>query len=119
METNIKVLGWLYIILGILGVLASVFVLVVFMSLGVVIPEREALPILSLVGFFVAGIVAIVSLPGIVVGAGLLAFKPWARVLALVLAILNLPGFPLGTILAIYTFLSLLNSDTERLFHRA
>ena len=37
---------------------------------------------------------------------------------ALVLAVLNLFNFPLGTILAVYTGISLLNSDAERLFMR-
>jgi len=36
--------------------------------------------------------------------------------LALILGFLNLPGFPLGTVLGIYTFVSLLTPDAEAAF---
>lgn len=119
MRTNIRVLGWLYIVLGILGVLAGLFVLLVMSSVGLFAAEREAFPVLFVVGAIVAGFTTLVSAPGIVVGIGLLQFRQWARVLALILGFLNLTLFPLGTILAIYTFVSLLNSDAEREFARS
>ncbi len=119
METNVKVLGWLYIVLGILGVLTGVFVLMILLGTGMISGDRTAIAVLSIVGVVVAGIMTLVSAPGIVVGVGLLKFQPWARVLALVLGFLNLPGFPLGTVLGIYTFVSLLNADAEAVFARA
>ncbi len=118
METNIKVLGWLYIVLGILGTLAGALVLVILLGSGLLSGDRQAMAILMIVGAVVAGVAVIVSAPGIVVGAGLLRFRPWARVLALVLGFLNLPGFPLGTVLGIYTFVSLLNPEAEAVFAR-
>ncbi len=119
MKTNIKVLGWLYIVLGILGVLTGVLVLAILLGTGLLAGEREAMTVLFIVGVFVAGFMTLISAPGIVVGIGLLQFRPWARVLGLVLGFLNLPGFPLGTALGIYTFVSLLNPDAEALFSRA
>ncbi|MGC9521048.1 MAG: hypothetical protein ACP5HG_04120 [Anaerolineae bacterium] len=116
MKTNIKVLGWLYIVLGILGVLTGLIVLTILLGMGLWAGERGAMTILLIVGAFVAGFTILISAPGIVVGIGLLQFRPWARVLALVLGFLNLPGFPLGTALGIYTFVSLLGSDAEALF---
>jgi hypothetical protein len=118
METNIKALGWLYIVLGILGVLAGVTVLAMLLGTGLITGDRDAMGILLIVGVAVCGAVTLVSAPGIVVGIGLLKFKPWARVLALILGFLNLPGFPLGTVLGIYTFVSLLNPDAEAAFSR-
>ena len=35
---------------------------------------------------------------------GLLARKPWARILALVVGILGLVNFPIGTAIGLYTF---------------
>jgi len=116
METNIKVLGWLYIVLGIVGVLLGVTVLAILLGTGMITGDREAMGILTIVGIAVCGFAAVVSAPGIVVGAGLLKFKSWARVLALILGFLNLPGFPLGTVLGIYTFVSLLTPDAEAAF---
>ena len=116
MELNIKVLGWLHIVLGILGLLVGAFVLFILLTVGVAVQEDQVLPIMLVVGLFVAGIMAVLSVPGVIVGIGLIQFRPWARVLALVLAALNLLNFPFGTILAIYTAISLLNPDSERLF---
>ena len=116
MRTNIKVLGWLYIVLGILGVLGGILALFILLGTGLLIGEREAVTVMTIVGVAVAALVTLVSLPGIAVGVGLLKFKQWARVLALVLAFLNLFAFPLGTVLAIYTFVSLLGAEVEQLF---
>lgn len=65
---------------------------------------------LEFVGFWVA-IFAILELA---VGLGLLDRRPWARILALVLAFLALLRFPFGTALGIYTLWVLLPSASER-----
>ena len=119
MAANVRIVGWLYIVLGILGVLVGLGVLVILLGTGLLAAEREATTVLFIVGITVAAVMTLVSAPGIVVGAGLIRFRPWARVMALVLGFLNLPGFPLGTVLGIYTFVSLLNSDAEAAFARA
>ena len=56
------------------------------------------------------------SLPGIVAGVGLLKFRPWARILAIILAIINLFLFPIGTALGIYTLIIMFNDETKALF---
>ena len=118
METNTQVLGWLYIVLGILGAAVGLITLLIMVTIGVFVPEREVFPILTVVGLFVAGVMALLSVPGIIVGVGLLKVQPWARVLALVLGVLNLFNFPLGTALGIYTFVSLLTPEAESFFRR-
>lgn len=116
MRTNIRVLGWLYIVLGALGLIAGITILTILLGTGMISGDREAMTILFIVGIVVAGILTVLSAPNVIVGIGLLNFKPWARVLGLILGFLNLPGFPLGTVLGIYTFVSLLNEDAEALF---
>ncbi len=39
--------------------------------------------------------------------AGAMECKPWARTVSLVIAILMLPGFPLGTLIGVYLLLNL------------
>ena len=56
------------------------------------------------------------SLPSVVTGIGLLYFKPWARILGIVLSAIALLGFPWVTLLGIYGLWVLFNKDTERLF---
>jgi hypothetical protein len=45
-----------------------------------------------------------------------LKYQQWGRILALVLAVLNLLAFPIGTALGSYTLWVLLNDEAELLF---
>lgn len=123
METHVKVLGVLYLALSALGVLFAMFlVLTLGSAAGIVGAAADAedaaiaLPIIGIGGMAIVVMLLALSLPGIFAGWGLLAFKSWARILALVLSILNLINIPVGTILGIYGLWVLLNKDTERLF---
>jgi hypothetical protein len=66
-------------------------------------------PFLGVLGLLVSGF----AIAGFIAGWGLMAHQPWARVLAIVLGILSVIHFPLGTALAIYTFWVLLSGDAE------
>jgi hypothetical protein len=116
MDTHTKILGWLYIVLGVLGMLAAGAVILILVGSGLLSRDRTAISVLFIVAASVGGFLALVSLPGIIAGFGLLAYRPWARILALVLGILNLPGFPLGTILGVYTLYVLLDDETTQRF---
>jgi len=106
----------MYILLGILGILAAALTFVAITGGGLISGDETAIRITSLVGTLVGGFITLVSVPGIVAGWGLLKFKAWARILTLVLGLLNLPGFPVGTLLGIYTIWILLDNETSRLF---
>ena len=80
-------------------------------------PEAAvAAPILGVVAVGVFGLIALLSIPGLAVGIGLVKFKEWARILGLVLSALNLLNVPFGTILGGYGLWVLLNKETEPLF---
>ena len=57
-----------------------------------------------------------VALPLIIAGVGLLSFKPWARILAIIISILNLLQFPFGTALGFYGIWVLFSRDGQALF---
>lgn len=122
METHVKVLGALQIILGAFGVMAALLLFFVFGGLaGLIGVSGEegaeiAAPIVGLVGTFVVGFILLLSVPGIIVGVGLLKFRPWARILGIILSILMLVHFPLGTVVSIYGLWVLLTGETEKLF---
>jgi hypothetical protein len=118
METHVKVLGWLYIISGILGLLTAAIVVLAVFGGGLISGDRTAITVTGIVAAVIGGLIMIVSAPGIIAGIGLLSHQAWARILALVLGILNLPGFPVGTLLGIYTLWVLLDSETSLLFNR-
>jgi len=123
MAQHVKILGILHIIYAGLVVLAGIVVLVVMGGIAGIIstsdtsPDSQiAPPILGLIGIGVFCLLLVLSLPGIIGGFGLLQFKPWSRILVIVLSALELISVPFGTALGIYGLWVLLNRETERLF---
>ncbi|MGH6914305.1 MAG: hypothetical protein ACREH3_11440 [Geminicoccales bacterium] len=126
MDTHVKVLGVLYIAFSALGVLGALFLMLTLGGaagiVGVAAPPEDAaiaLPIIGITGMALVMMLLALSLPGLVTGWGLLNYKSWARILGLVLAVINLFNIPFGTALGIYALWVLLNKETERLFTRA
>ena len=124
MDTHVKVLGVLYIALSALGVLTALFIGLTLGGsaaiVGAAADPRDAaiaIPIIGFAGTALVVFLLVVSLPGLVTGFGLLGYKPWARILGLVLSVINLINIPFGTVVGIYGFWVLLNKDTERLFN--
>jgi hypothetical protein len=122
MTTHVKVLGVLYIVLSALGVCAALFVGLAFgTATGIVAANGDhdaaiALPIIGMAGSALVVFLLALSLPGLIAGVGLLKLRPWARIVGIVLAALNLINIPFGTILGVYGLWVLLNKETERLF---
>jgi hypothetical protein len=116
MQTNIKVLAWLHVILGIMGMLIGCVIVVIMLSAGLISGDNEAMGILTIISMFGIGLTLLLSAPTVVAGIGLLQYRSWARVLALILALFNLFAFPHGTVFGIYTFVSLLHPDAAALF---
>jgi hypothetical protein len=75
-----------------------------------------AMPVLGMIGGFVFLVLMALSLPSVIVGFGLIRFRPWARTLAIVLSVLHLFNVPFGTALGIYGLWALLAPETEMLF---
>jgi hypothetical protein len=122
METHVKVLGVLQIALGALSLLAALVITVVFMggvgALGISgDPDAQrAMPFVGLIGTSIVTLLVITSLPSIFTGIGLLRFRPWARIVGIVLSVLSLMMIPFGTIVGVYGLWVLFSKDTERLF---
>jgi hypothetical protein len=102
MNTHVKVVGWLWIVNGLLSILMAVTGLAIINWPGVVSDSGDALLASSGVLCF--------FLPGII------KYKAWARILAIVLALLNLILFPIGTVIGIYTLWVMFNDEAEALF---
>ena len=123
MDTHVRVLGVLNIAIGVVGLIIALLTMIgVGGAAGIISVSAEpedaalALPILSIVGGLVVAVVFAFSVPSVVTGIGLLYFKPWARILGIVLSAIALLGFPWVTLLGIYGLWVLFNRDTERLF---
>lgn len=122
METHVKVLAWIYLIFGVVGVLTGLLVWGVLGGIGGIVEmsgDRDAqvaAPILSWIGGFVFAFFAVVSLPSIAAGWGLLERAEWARILTIILSVLNLLAVPIGTIMGVYGLWVLLNKEATPLF---
>ena len=118
MQQHITILGWLYIVFGALGVLLALFVFAVMGGVGLLSNDAGGAVLMSGIGFFVAAVIAVLSLPSLIAGWGLLNRKSWSRILAIVIGALNLLGFPVGTAIGIYTIWALTQAESQRLLSR-
>ena len=124
METHVKVLAVLYIVFGALGTLAAFAVMAVFGIAGVASATAVgsdadawmALPIIGITGTALAVFLLLLSLPGVFAGIGLLSFRPWARILTIILSVLNLMNMPFGTVLGVYGLWVMLSAEGAKLF---
>lgn len=121
MDTHVKVLAWLYIIFGVLGSLLGLGFMALLSVIGVAGAASDpdawvALPILGITGAALGVFILALSLPGIVAGIGLLQFRPWARIVTIVLSALNLMNIPFGTVLGVYGLWVMLSEEGSRLF---
>ena len=122
MQTHVKVLAVLMIVVSALGLMAALGVGAIF-GLGTMATIASgdaeaalAAPIVGMVGTMLTALLLITSVPGLIAGWGLLSYRNWARILAIVLCVLHLFNFPFGTAMGIYGLWVLFNKDTERLF---
>ena len=111
---HLRLLGILWLAISAFRLLPGLFLMAFFRHRG----PLEFLP--PEVPFFVhsiirgVGVVLLASAAiGILAGWGLLEKQPWARVLAIVLGVVNLIDMPFGTALGVYTLWVLLPARSE------
>jgi hypothetical protein len=111
MRDHLKILGWLYAASGGVTLLVAAVIGTLLGAVGV----ASAAAAVGIVGFVVALIVGVIALPSLICGWGLLNYRPWARTLGIVLSVLQLPSFPVGTALGGYGLWVLLNDESRRM----
>ena len=122
MEIHVKVLGALQIAMGTLGLFSAAALVLIFGVASSAVglsgdPEATiALPIIGITGVALVTFLVVLSLPGIIIGIGLIQHRPWARIAGIVLSILGMMMIPFGTIVGVYGVWVLFSKETERLF---
>ncbi len=120
MNDHIKIIGILWIVFGALSLVAAGFLFLILVGVSF-IPDidPQAPGILRFIGFFLGSFLALIGLPKIIGGYGLLKGYEWGRILTLVVSFLSLFNVPFGTALGIYSIIILLNKETASRFQKS
>lgn len=126
MRDHIKIIGILNIVLGGLSALGGLVVFVIMGgiagAIGVSQPMEHshdaavAAPIIAMIGLGIAIFLVCLGLPAILGGWGLLHYRPWARILVIILSVIHLLHVPFGTAVGVYGLWALLSEEGAQLF---
>jgi O-antigen/teichoic acid export membrane protein len=116
MEKHVNVIAALQIGLSIFGIVVGIIILVILSTIGVLVHDKDASFILPLIGYIIAIFIFLMSVPGIIAGIGLMKHKEWGRILTLILSVISLLNFPLGTAIGAYCIWALVQDETVALF---
>lgn len=120
LHLHVPVLGWLNIAVNAMLLALGLCGLVFFMGIGFIpfvdTGDAVALGILSLIGTIGLLFFAVLALPGILAGYGLLRRKKWGQILAIIVGFLSLFNFPIGTIIGAYALFVLLQNSANEYF---
>jgi len=116
MEKHITLVAVLNIGFGVMGLL---FAFVAFLAIaggGIISGDPDAMIITMIVASSITIFFIIISLPDLIGGIGLLKRRGWARILVMIIAVLDLFIIPIGTVIGVYTLWVLMNDETAKLF---
>ncbi|WP_297101381.1 hypothetical protein [uncultured Draconibacterium sp.] len=116
MEKHINVVATLQIVYSILGLLIAGAIFALFHVIGDFADDHDAEIVLSIIANVIMIIAFVVSLPGILAGIGLFKRKEWARILTLIISVLNLFSFPIGTGIGVYSIWALVQPENVEAF---
>lgn len=113
MDGHLKVVAILHIASNLLTLFAACVILL-FTPALFAIPDGGAW-VFGLIALFIAGIIMLTAVPGIIGGVGLLMYQSWARILLFIVAAFSLFNFPIGTAIGAYTFWVLLQDEAKQM----
>ena len=124
MTGHVRALAVLQIVYSALGLLLGIAVFMLFGGIATVVGFNAsadesliAVPVLTIIGGVASSILILLSLPRFIAGIGLLTHRNWARVLTLIVSVIGLIDFPVGTGLGIYGLWVMTHRDTAALFN--
>ena len=118
MEKHINVIASLRIGFSILGILVGLVFFIVFYFIGDFVDDEEAEMILTIIANVLVVFIFLLSIPGIIAGIGLFKRKEWVRILTLIISVLDLINFPIGTAIGTYSIWALVQPETIEIFKK-
>ena len=127
MNSHITVLGIFLLVFGILGLLSTLFVMLICIGVpGVAMSLSDvndadaaiAMTTIAVVMMAVVCLIAVTSIPSLIAGYGLVSRKSWSWIWGLVACVLELLSIPFGTAVGIYGLWVLLQNETQEILKR-
>ena len=116
MERHINVIAALRIGFSIFGLLIGGMIFTLLYFVGDLVDDHEAEFVLTIIANVVIVLIIILSIPGIIAGIGLFKRKEWARILTLILSVLDLFNIPIGTAIGVYSIWALVQPEIVEQF---
>jgi hypothetical protein len=117
MKQQVSLVGALHVGFGILGLLGALAIYLTFHFAFEFIEEEPMVEnLIAFVGNTLSLIIFFISVLGVIGGAGLFSYKPWARVLVMIVSAINCLNVPVGTAKGVYSIWVLMQPETIELF---
>ena len=116
MEKHINIVAALQIGLSVFNLFIALLIFTVLKLVIGFVDEPAAGAILSIIADVLAIVFIVISVPGILAGMGLYKRKEWARILTLILSVIEIFSFPFGTAIGIYSIWALIQPETIAAF---
>jgi hypothetical protein len=101
-KRQITIIAALHIGFGSIFLLVGILGFIFFTGIGIASCDPEAVGILGILGFVGLLLMSLLAVPGIVAGVGLLKYRPWARILTMIVSCFYLFAVPIGTAFGVY-----------------
>jgi hypothetical protein len=122
MNMHVTILGWLLIGSGILTAIGGTvlfFAGIVFRRMPIPIPPDVPMglpPFLARIASLIGFGILVIAAGTVAAGVGLLQYRDWARVCAIIMAVLLVFHFPIGTAVAVYAFWVLFSQEGQQYY---
>lgn len=118
MKKHVTIVGALQIGFSILWLIVAIILFFVLnFAKGFVGNDEIATKVLGFISYIIPVFIGFISVLGLVGGIGLLSYRPWARILVIIVSALGCFNIPIGTLVGVYTIWVLMQDDTVKLFN--
>lgn len=120
MKKHVTMVGALHIGFGSIGLIGAI-VLFFVLNFAKSFVANEEVPtiVLNFLAVTLPLLIGTISTLGLVGGIALLTYKPWARILVIIVAALGCLNIPIGTLKGVYSIWVLMQDETIKLFNKA
>jgi hypothetical protein len=117
MKQHVSLVGALHVGFGILGLLGALAIYLTFdFVYGFIEEEPIVEELFTFIGSTLAIIILFISVLGIIGGIGLFSYKPWSRILVMIVSAINCLNVPVGTAKGVYSIWVLMQPEVIELF---